>query len=36
VKIRAKIVLHGWQFPFEMAEVMVPHAFFAEILTKIT
>jgi hypothetical protein len=35
VKIGAKIVRHGRSITFQMAEVMVPRALFAEILTRI-
>ncbi len=35
VKIGAKIVRHGRSITFQMAEVMVPRAAFAEILTRI-
>jgi hypothetical protein len=35
VKIGAKIVRHGRSITFQMAEVMVPRALFAEILMRI-
>ena len=35
VKIGAKIMRHGRLITFQMAEVMVPQALFAEILTRI-
>ena len=35
VKIGAKIVRHGRSIAFQMAEVMVPHALFRQVLTAI-